>query len=249
MPRIWLSNDTSDVSGYKIAYVDMRPPGSTALSTSVTNTTGSGDNIAATDTAGGTALKWITKPLLAAATLVTKVQCNIWAKESNASANAGVGIQLVNYTAAAEDQTFLDSNDTVECGTSAAAMRWTTVAATSQAFAAGDRLVVKLQAVAVGTMGASQTVTIDYGGPTAGADGDTYLDIIESFRVNESQFGSGATPYLNVAPGRLTGMIDEIQRGIDMGYYSSSATVRSVLDLLTYERNLLCPRTAQTTPT
>lgn len=251
MPRIYLTDLASDVSGYKLALVDMKNPSSTALVTSVTATTSSGDNIPATDTSGGTALKWITKPLLASVTMVTKVFVNAWIKESNASANAGVGIALHPYTADSEGSVFLDANGTVEAGTTIGAERFLTAAATSQAFAAGDRLVIKLQAVAVGTMGASQTLTIDYDGPTAGADGDTWIDILEDFRVNETQLKNGTTPLLprgGNAIGNLLAMQEHIQRGIDYGFYTTDAKVRSALDLLQYEINIAAPRTAISVP-
>ncbi len=228
----------------------MRSPNTTVLTTAITTTTGSGDNINVTDTAGGTSLKWITKPFLAAATLATKVQCSIWAKETSAAANSGVGVNLYPYSADTEGSVFLDHNDTVELTTSFAAQRILTAAATSQAFAIGDRLVIKLFAVAVGTMGAvTGGHIIDYDGPTAGADGDTYIDILEDFRCNERQVGSGSTvwdPGMTDAP--LTRCIDVLQEMVARKYISNAATVRQVLDSMTFERNILCPRTAITIP-
>jgi hypothetical protein len=250
MPRIYLTNLASDVTGYKLALVDMKNPSSTALVTSVTNTTGSGDNIQATDTAGGTALKWITKPLVAAATLVTKVHASIWAKESNASANAGLGLNLYPYSAASEGSVFLDHNDTVEAGTTISAHRFLTAAATSQAFAAGDRLVVKLFVVAVGTMGGSQTVTIDYDGPTQGADGDSWIDILEDFRVDEVQLQSGASTLYaaGMSAGKLLELRDAFDYGVDRGLWTSAAQIRAARDLVQFELNKICPRTAITIP-
>ncbi len=251
MPRVYLSNDTSDVSGYKLAYVDMRSPNTTALTATATTTTGSGDDIQVTASAGGSALKWITKPIGAAVTLATSVQVNIWAKETSAAANTTIAVNLYPYASASEGSVFLDDDaNTTELTTSIAAVRYTTAAVTSQAFAVGDRLVIKLFASAVGTMGAvTGGLVVDYDGPTAGADGDSWIDIVEAFRVNETQTGSGATPFRTYeSTGMLTAMIDNMQRGVDIGLYSIDSSIRSAIDTCTFERNLLSPRSAVTTP-
>ncbi len=251
MPRVYLTNLASDVAGYKLALVDMRNPSSTALVTSATTTTGSGDDIQCTDTAGGTALKWITKPFQAAVTLATKAFLNIWAYEATAAANCNVACNLYPYTTS-EQAIFLDDDSIqTELTTSAAAQRYATVAVTSQAFAIGDRLVLKLFASNAGlTMGAvTGGLVVDYDGPTPGADGDTFIDILENFRVSETQFGSGATSYKQFgSEGRFTSMIDAMQFGVDAGYYGLNSTVRSAIDTCWFERGLLAPRYTPTTP-
>ncbi len=252
MPRIYLSNDVSDVSGYKQAYVDMRSPNTTALTLSTTTTTGSGTSIQCTDTAAGTALKWITPPLGAAQTLVTKVFCNIWAKETSAAANCTVSIQLFPYAAASEGSVFLtDTAYTTELTTSFACQRYITAAATSQVFAATDRLVIKLFIINVGTMGAvTGGALVDYDGPTENADGDTYIDIQEDFRVNKKQFGAITNitqPYISAA--KLNGMIGNLNEIVTAGYAPMNATIRKSIDQLQFELNNLAPRNSQTIPT
>ncbi len=251
MPRIYLSNDASDVAGYKQAYVDMRSPNTTALTLSTTTTTGSGTSIQATDTAGGTALKWITPPFLTAKTLVTQVFCNIWAKETSVAANCTVSIQLFPYSAASEGSVFLtDTAYTTELTTSFLAQRYTTVAATSQAFAAGDRLVIKLYIINVGTMGAvTGGALIDYDSPNENTDGDTYIDIQEAWRVNKPQFGAGTAP-INPGPstGYYTKAIDTIRDAMGLGLFTTDAKITCAIDQLTYQRNLTSPVTKQATP-
>ncbi len=253
MPRIYLSNDASDVSAtYKQAYVDMRSPNTTALTLSTTTTTGSGDDIQATDTAGGNALAWITPPLGAAVTLATKVFINIWAKETSAAANCTVAVTLTLYTAAAESTVFLDDDAfTTELTTSFAANRYASTAVTSQAFAAGDRLVIKIYASAVGTMGAvTGGFLVDYDGPTEGSDGDSYLDIQEPFRVNKMQFGAGTAPLdPSSSDGHLTRGIDTLNDYVGRKFFPMNCTIRKAIDQLTFERNLLSPVTKQVIPT
>ncbi len=253
MPRIYLSNDASDVAGYKQAYVDMRSPNTTVLATSATTTTGSGDDIQCTDTAGGTALAWITAPFGAAKTLVTQVFCNVWAKEATAAANCCPAITLTLYTAAAESTVILD-DDALATETSAVstlANRWMTAAVTSQAFAAGDRLVIKLYASAVGTMGAvTGGLVISYDSPTENTAGDTYIDIQENFRVNKFQYGAGTAPIVPaLGDGFFTRGIDAFNDGVNFGFYPMNATIRSAVDALTFQRNLLSPVTKQAIPT
>lgn len=252
MPRIYLSNDASDVSGYKLAYVDMRSPATTAKTATATTTTASGDDIQVTDAAGGTALKWITKPLLAAATLVTAVHANLWCKETSAAANCGPAVNLYPYTSGSEGSVFLDDDAyQTEITTSIAAVRYTTVAASSTILAAGDRLVIKVFVSNAGlTMGAvTGGFVFDYDGPTAGADGDSWIDILEDFRVSETQVFNGALPFkAGFSTGLLVGMQGAFQRGIDAGLYTADAKVRSALDSIQYELNLQSPRSSLSTP-
>ncbi len=252
MPRIYLSNDASDVAGYKQAYVDMRSPNTTVLTASKTTTTASGDDIQATDTAGGTALKWITAPFGAATTLATSVFVNCWAKETSAAANCTVAFNLTLYTAAAESTVFLDDDGyTTELTTSFVGVRYATTAVTSQAFAVGDRMVIKIYASAVGTMGAvAGGMVVDYDGPTEGADGDTYLDFQEPFRVNKFQFGAGTAPIIPaLGDGFFTRGIDALNDGVNFGFFPMNATIRSAVDAMTFQRNLLSPVTKQAIPT
>ena len=252
MPRIYLSADVSDVTGYSQAYVDMKSPNTTTLTNSATATTASGTSIQATATTGGTALKWITAPIGAAVTLVTQVFVNIWAKESNAANNCTVSIQLFPYSAAAEGSVFLtDTSYATELTTSYVAQRYTTAAATSQAFAVGDRLVIKLFIINVGTMGAAASgALIDYDAPTEGVDGDTFIDIQEPFRVNKFQFGA-STNIVNpgFGDGYYTNTIDALNQGVTSKLFPMNSTVRAAIDATTFQRNLLSPVTKQVIPT
>ncbi len=242
MARIYLTSLASDVAGYKLALVDMRNPAGTALVTSVTATTSSGDNIAATETSGGTALKWITKPFLAdVAVSAGLVFCNIWAVEASAAANASVGVVLAEYTTSdtTEQAAFLDFNYATELTTSVARTVFMTTAPTPTTVDAGNRLVVKFQAVAVGTMAVS-TITVDYDGPTEGADGDTFITINEPIRVNEAQLGSGTVPPVpGYGQGFYQTIIDGVEALVGAKAISYNQSVRSLVDDCGFQRDNL----------
>jgi len=240
MSKIYLTNLDSDVTGYKLALVDQRNPFSTALATSVTTTTSSGDDIVVTATEGGTELKWITKPFLADVAFAAEPWFyNIWAKESNAAANATAGFTLAEYTTSAQ-AAFLDKDHGTEAATTIARLNGISGNATATTIDAGNRLIIGLEAVAVGTMGASQTLTIDFDGPTAGADGDTYVQCNETIRLAERQLKNGTYPVLpGAGVGFYENIIDGLNGAIAGKVVSQEPALTILLDELAFERDNL----------
>src|ERR1700744_2371473 len=89
------ANSTSGLTSYFYA----NPTRSVLASVnSVTNTTSGGTKIQCTASAGGTALKWISAPLANAASISGTITFNIRAKESNASANTGITVDVLRYS-------------------------------------------------------------------------------------------------------------------------------------------------------
>ena len=127
-------------------------------------------------------------------------------------ANAGIGMILAKYTSSEQAAFLTDHVDALELTTAITQHRVQTGLPTSTAFAAGDRLVIKMTVAAVGTMGASQTVTMDYDGPTAEADGDSYIDVGVIATPTRVQFGAGgAQPLSGLGKGyfvELANLID-----------------------------------------
>lgn len=237
--RVYLTNLASDVSGYKLALIgtpNPNPP--SALVTAVTATTSGGSSIPMTLTSGGTAAKWITKPLLTGLTIAGKIFANIWAYESNAAANATLELQIAPYTTSQQSAILDDLTYTTELTTSAALVQWVTAAVTSTAFAVGDRIVITPYIDNVGTMGASQTVTMDYDIPTPNTDGNTYVEFSEQLDFSETQFGDGTMIHL---PGQSTGHYADIMREINAmitgKVISQYSTVNAALLELGYERD------------
>lgn len=219
--QVWLSNDDSDISGYKVAYIGTRSPNaSSTVSTAITGTisTAAG-SVAMTATSGGTAVKWITAPFSADVVVAGSVAGNFWGIESSASANAGIGLQLAEYTTS-EQSAFMGVSVGYELTTSARQNQFTRFPAalgtqsdgsvfTSTTIEAGNRLVVLPIVVNIGTMGAGFAVTMDYNGATAGADGDTFIELTETILPNRVQLpASGASPSFAGGPSvvALTGL-------------------------------------------
>jgi hypothetical protein len=151
----------------------------TAAVASVTQTTASPPK-QLTATSGGANLAWISPPLASAVTISGTVTFNGWGNENNALANAGFEVQVIKYTAGAESTTVIDSSFGTELGTGNAANNWTG-SPTSTTFAIGDRIVVKwFINSAGGSMAASYTATMHYGGRTTAATGDTYVNFTET---------------------------------------------------------------------
>ena len=241
MSRFYFTNLASDVSGYKLLLVDQRDPTSTALSTSVTATTSGGFSIQCTDTSGGTALKWITKPFLSdVAFAADKILFNLWLKESAAGANAGVCPALYEYTTS-EQATFAGTtNGGTEAGTSAARYVFLTTNLTATTIDAGNRLVVKLFVENVGTMGASETVTVDYGGISEGIDGDSFIELNEAVRCNERQLLSGTYPTLRgLGQSYYDRVVDHVNTLTSAGFINTNATVQMLKDECAFERDNL----------
>jgi hypothetical protein len=243
MARIFLTSVASDVSGYNLALVDSRNSGSTALVTSVTATAASGTKIAMTKTSGGTTLKWITKPLRKAVTIsAVPAFVTCWAKEDNAAANTSFGFDLFRYTSGAEWSTsFLAYANTTEVTTTAANTKVVTgnlTASTASTFAAGDRLVIKGYVVNVGTMAVSHSFTMDYDGPTMGADGDTNIVLNEDFPVKR-QF-LGPVPLggqFAIGKGDLMGVVDRFNQYISGQICNAEEPIQVTLDRFTDEIN------------
>lgn len=170
------------LSSWNSAYSYANPTASVlAFITSVTNTTASGTKIQATATGGGTVLKWISKPVLTPFTCSGTVTFNLWAKEAANANNAGIRMELVKYSGS-EGSVFASATfgAPTELTTTMAVKNWT-VTPTSTDFTAGDRIVAYVYIVNVGTMGAGTPgVTMDYGGLTAAADGDSWVQLNEN---------------------------------------------------------------------
>lgn len=191
--KFYLRDAASDVSGYKLADIT---PGS-AMTTSVTNTAASGTNIQITATAGGSTIKWLTRPLAANVTISGTATCNIWGLESNNQANASLRCRYFKYSGGSEGAQIFIAQASSELTTSATAKSMSATP-TSTAFSAGDRIAIYVylencsatSGCPTGTMGGSRTVTVDYDAGTGGADGDSWMQITET--VGVQKFGDAA---------------------------------------------------------
>lgn len=135
-------------------------------------------SVTGTTTSGGTWISlgyWATKPLVAFS-LSGTVSFNFRAAESNAQANASLGMRIYKYSNGALGSSLGQASATTELGTSEAVITGS-VTPTTTTFNAGDILVVEIGIINIGTMGNARTVTFYYDGPIAGASGDSYFTI------------------------------------------------------------------------
>lgn len=190
--KIYLHNTASTIAGYKNMDLSLGPFGIGAGSVSTTTTTASGTKIQLTDTAGGTALAWISEPFSGSVTLSGTDTMNLYGGESANSVNAKYRFELYKYSGGSEGAVFCSGDMGSELTTSTTTARNWTGTPTSTAFSAGDRLVVKVFAINSGTMGAG-TVTSHYEGDTDASDGSSWIQINESATFDPNG-GVGGTP-------------------------------------------------------
>lgn len=130
-------------------------------------------------TAGGTWISlgyWATKPLVGF-TLSGTVSVNLRGLESNAQANASLGVRIYRWQRVGGLSASLgQASSTTELATTQAT-RTATVTPTTTVFSSGDALVFEVGIINIGTMGGGRTVTFFYNGPTAGASGDSFFTI------------------------------------------------------------------------
>ena len=121
---------------------------------------------------------WAVQPLVGF-TLAGSVSCNLRASESNAQANASIGMRIYKYSNGTLSGSLGQASGITELTTSeTATVR--SVTPTSTVFANGDMLVVEIGAINIGTMGAGRSVSFFFNGPTAAASGDSYFTITEN---------------------------------------------------------------------
>lgn len=233
-----LSNDPSDVSGFKLAYIGTRGPNaSTTASTAVTTTTAGAGTAGMTLTAGGSAAKWITRPLSAAVTVAGTIGINYWALESAANTLVSIDFQLFQFTGSAQVGNAF-ATTTINAQLRLTADRtFVTIKPTSTAFAVGDRIVILPNCNSAGVELGSQTSTMDYNQSTENSDGDTYVYFTENIQTTTAQGAmAGNSPSL--------GELEDLRYGIASlsGFagqmYSADAKISSVLNEVAAQRDL-----------
>lgn len=154
--------------------------GIAATGTTCTSVTGSGNTIIE----AGNWVDWITHPVAHDFTLSGDMSFNLWGIESSMNANAWLTAHVEKVDGATGDfspvYTQLGTFG-AELGTSAAVRTSTVSPDSSVNFKKGDRIRVRVgfRDIVGTTMGNGFTLTFRQDGPTAGADGDSYVDFTE----------------------------------------------------------------------
>ena len=241
---IYLSNDTSDVSGYLKAYVNMRSPSATSAYVHSTTTVAAGVLTTTADltlTAGGSQAVWLTEEFKSDATVANPILNNIWGGEDASATNAQFAIRLAEYTTS-EQSAFYNTSNGVELGTSSATrVIWgggggrdnAEADPTSTTIDAGNRLAVVpgYTGVVGGSNTAAGTASFLYGG-TAENTGDTYIVLDESVRIGETQVGaSGVAPSIpDKGVSYFLDLENTVQAAVDAGAVTSDATAQAIID-------------------
>jgi len=181
--NLFLTDEASDISGYLRAKIDSRSDNCSHVRAVTSTEAGPSSGVQVTRSAGGTALAWITDRLDGADLTAAAWVAHIWAKESNAAANASLRVQVYQYTNTEAGTALLDSNPGTELTTTVTDIARTTDAATLTTLADGDRLVIKLLIDDAGTMATGYTVTASFNGQRPGAEGDSYLTCPDNLAV------------------------------------------------------------------
>ena len=167
-------------NGIGSTYFDMTTAAGSSSTTAATTTTASGDNIPWTQTAGGSEILFISGRAPSGGFTLTTTDISIWAHESGTGVNTGGGYRLFKRDSLGIETELLGGQyeDGVEfTKTTPTEMTWAGNP-TDTIFLEDDRILLKLFAVNVGTMGAG-TVTLTYNGADA-ATGDSFLNIAET---------------------------------------------------------------------
>ena len=182
-------------------FYDTNTTANSSSTTGVVNTTASGTEIQWTRTAGGTVLEWISGRVPSGGfTLSGTVTYNIWAQESNMSANVGVAAKIFKRVPGGTETqvgtTTSYGSPTEISFSSVAEYSWTMTPGTGVAFAENDRLVVRFYIINVGTMGGGYTATCTYNGADA-ATGDSFVQINENVTFKPEDYPITSTDTLN----------------------------------------------------
>lgn len=200
--KIYLTGFASDISVDTITLLANLGPGSSAgaasgstTKTAITNTqTNPGTPIQMTSTAGGSVLCWATPPVAAAITISnTTMLVNTRGLESNAAANAAMGVKVTKYSSGVESTVYINSStqtNLAELGTSdniegtSLGTAYSPTTVTSTTLARGDRLIIRCYIMnASGVqMASGNTVTLGYDkdagdSQTVAAAGDTWIQL------------------------------------------------------------------------
>lgn len=153
-------------------------------------------NVATNTVAGATAgvevgspFEWYSLPLAADVTISGSITWNLWASESNMSANVAINGRLEVVDGATGTITLIDqtARTTEVAVTTRAVNNFSETPAAGVACKAGDRLRVRIFGDDAGTMGSGYTFSFSWSGTTGGADGDSYLTLTENLTFVTSE--------------------------------------------------------------
>lgn len=179
--------------------------GSVATSAVENTVSGATNGVEVAASAGVEPFEWISPPLGEDVTISGTVTFNLWMAESDMAANidAQCVIERLDHLGAIISTVTNSEKNTELPVTTAAAQNWTATP-TSTAFNKGDRIRIRVAANDQTTMVTGHTFTFRYHGPTAAADGDSYVTFTETFSLMTAT-PAGSTLYLTNVAGPAVG--------------------------------------------
>lgn len=206
---------STQTNGIGATYFDMVTTAGAGSTTAATTTTASGTEIQWTQSAGGAELLFVSGRAPAGGFTLTTTDISVWCHESASAVNTG-GAYRIFKRASGGTETELGGglySDGVEfTKTTPTEMLWTGNP-TDTAFAEDDRILLKIKAVPVGTMGAG-TVTLTYNAADA-ATGDSFFNIAETvtFKAESVSVALTATANATGSAGLLAASISTALAG------------------------------------
>ena len=171
--------------------------GSSAISNTISTVTGPTNGLE--NPSGSLGRAFISQPLDADVTISGSVTWNIWASESNMSANVAINGRLEVIDGATGTITLIDQTArTTELGFSGSntVQNFSETPAAGVACKRGDRLRVRIYGddSAAATMATGYTFSYSLDGGTAAADGDTWLQLTENLTFVSEPAGTTVYP-------------------------------------------------------
>ena len=173
---------------------------------------------------GTTYVDFITPPIDQDVTISGSITLNLWASETNMSANVSVNctIDRITTNGGWTDQIAV-TNRTTEVAVTTATANNFTVTPTSTALTKGERIKVRIFFDdSTANMSSGFSASFNFGGTTGGADGDSYVTFNETFGFLTTA-PSGTKFYLTDTAGPAVGANDERLFQLTRGSGSATA--------------------------
>lgn len=169
--KLYLRNTTTNgISIGGVACYDLLTTAGASADTAVVNTTASGTEIQFTKTAGGSVAAFITGRVPSGGWTITSSDVALWLQESAATVNAGLRYRLFKYSGGTETElggSPFDAGTEFNTGSTLTTLVGNV---TDTALEENDRLLLRVYAVNIGTMGAG-TATLGFNGAVGGTTG------------------------------------------------------------------------------
>lgn len=179
------------------------------------------------EVAGGRAKEWITPPIDQDVTISGTVTINLWASESNMSANVAINVVVQRIDPQGGIvSTILTTTRTTEVAVTTRAVNNFTATPTSTNLTKGDRIRVRVFGDDAGTMNAGFTFDFGYARSSAAVDGDSYIQFNETFGFLSTE-PAGTQLFLTTTTGPAVGAAEEREMWTSRGAGATNAVTNT----------------------